>query len=215
MNEYEMIKEVIQKYCKPNPTIFEIGCYDGKLTNGYYNYSQTKPLHYFAFEADPANFKKMLKNNNIPPEVILVNKAIAEYTGVIKFHQSHGELNGNQYDVSGSIRPPKEHLTIFPHVKFESEIEIKCVSLDFFCEKYNINEIDIILADIQGAEKNMIEGGREIIKKTKFMFLEKCDDELYEGQLTTEPMKEFLSDIFNVYKEFENDILFYNKNVKL
>ncbi len=216
MSEYDTIRDVINKFCQPNPIIFEFGCYDGYLTKPYYNYSKTKPLHYFAFEADPDNFKKMLANENIPKKVVLVNKAIADYTGIIEFNQSGGKLNntGNEYDVCGSIRPPKEVNTIFPFIKFK-KIQVECITLDDFCKENNIQHIDIILADIQGGEKNMIEGGAEIIKKTKFMYLEKCNDEYYDGMLTTQKLKEYLADEWAILNEWETDIMFINKSVKI
>lgn len=214
MKEYDCIQYVLNKYCQPNPIIFELGCYDGYLIKPYYDYSATKPLHYFAFEADPENFKKMLANENIPKEVILMNKAIANYTGVTEFNQSSGKFNneGNEYDVCGSIRSPKEVNIIFPFIKFK-KIQVECIKLDDFCKEKNIQHIDIILADIQGAEKNMIEGGIEIIKNIKFMFLEKCNDEYYEGMLTAQMLKDFLSDTFAIYAEWNNDIMFVNKKI--
>ncbi len=217
MSEYSTIQEVISKHCQPNPTIFEFGAYDCYLTGSFYRFSPTKPKHYFVFEADSDNFKRILQAaENLPREIVAVNKAISNYTGKTPFYKSSGKLNnqGNEYDVCGSIRPPKELSTLMPFIKFNKIPEIECVSLDDFCKNNCIDKIDIILADIQGAEKNMIEGGEKMIPKTKFIYLEKCNNELYDGMLFGSQLKEFMQNKnFDIYMEFENDSMFINKDV--
>lgn len=214
MGEYETIRKVTREFCQPNPIIFEIGCYDGTLTRAFYMNSQTRPHIYVAFEADPDNYIKILNNKYVPEEAIIVNKAVGASNGTVKFWKSSGKFNneGNEYDVCGSLRPPKELNTLMPFIKFR-EIEVESITLDDYAKENNIDHVDLMLVDIQGAEKDMIAGAQELIKKTKFVYLEKCNAELYDGMAVGEELKTIMDQHgFDVYEEFENDIMFKNRN---
>jgi FkbM family methyltransferase len=145
-----------------------------------------------------------------------VQKAIGSIDGGVLLYLSTGKSeDGFIYDCASSIRKPKDVNKDFPLVKFERDpVSVQCVRLDSFCREVDIQEIDLLFADIQGAEKDLIIGAGEMLKKIKFIYLEKSNTtEWYEGQWLVDDLKKYLSEQgFAVFKDFTFDILFYNTN---
>ena len=64
-------------------------------------------------------------------------------------------------------------------------MEIKTKKLDTWVKENEIPLIDFIWADVQGAERELIEGGKETLnKKTRYFYTEFSNEELYEDQPT-------------------------------
>ena len=70
--------------------------------------------------------------------------------------------------------------------------------------------------DVQGAEGDVIEGGREILKRTRYLYTEYSDKELYEGELTLQQILSTLPGEWKVLKKYERrndgDVLLRNLN---
>ena len=96
-------------------------------------------------------------------------------------------------------------------VTFGETIDVQTVTLDTFCRQEGVDGvIDFIWADIQGAEGEMIRGGRETIARTRYLYTEYSDDELYEGQPTLSEIMAMLPD-FRVLELWLDDMLLANR----
>lgn len=225
LGEYASVKHCIDNYCISDKPIvfFEVGVFDGKTSNGFYSMvcaNDRSDNKYFAFEPDSRNYDKIVSNDNFPIKksgVELIKKALNSKTGIFKLFCSSGKQEGgeNEYDCCSSLLEPDEVNELFPFIKFEETEEVDCITIDDFCSEKNIDYIDFIFADIQGAELEMLKGAESMISKIKFLFLEKSDNQkLYANQPLTEDLIKYLSDRgFEVAKKFDSDILFYNKNL--
>lgn len=81
---------------------------------------------------------------------------------LVKWHENPLWYGGNSYY--------KEYNNeIFPEDNF---IEKKTRSLDSLMSEYNYPQPDLIKMDVQGAELDVIKGGLEVLKKTKYLILE-------------------------------------------
>ena len=49
--------------------------------------------------------------------------------------------------------------------KINSNYKVQCITLDKFVNENRINKVDFIKADIEGSEKEMIEGAKDVIKE--------------------------------------------------
>lgn len=128
-----------------------------------------------------------------------------------KFTQFFCSDNG----CSGSLREPKNHLKIWPRVAFPKKQSVECVKLDTWYQTFK-KPIDLIFADVNGAEAEMIEGATETLKNTKYLFLEVSDKELYKGQKSMEEIIAMLPGwklvaVYNDYERFA-DILLKNES---
>jgi hypothetical protein len=73
--------------------------------------------------------------------------------------------------------------------------------------------------DVQGAEDLVIKGGRELLRRTKFIYTEYNNSEMYEGQLNLDGILDLLGDSWELIEVFDNDILlknnFFNQTIIL
>jgi hypothetical protein len=118
---------------------------------------------------------------------------------------------GQPWTHSSSIKAPKNHLQRYP-VTFGNSVPVKLTTLDTFCQQLGVGMIDFIWADIQGAEGEMIRGGRQVLARTRYLYTEYSDDELYEGQITLKDILQLLPD-FRVLELWPEDVLLANQKL--
>jgi autotransporter strand-loop-strand O-heptosyltransferase len=197
------IKQLLHSY--KNPIVVELGAYNGSDTKWIYDACVCTPK-YFAVEPDPRHIFQLICN---VPQARIIQTAIADYTGEIDFNLSNSDDGIN--DHSSSILKPKEHLKMHPQVKFDKTIKVPCMTLDDLVKKENIDHINLLFVDIQGAEKNLIEGGKEILKKTDWIFIESYENEMYEGQILRSELLKMLPDFEKVGEFTDSNILLQRK----
>lgn len=169
-----------------DPIIFEIGANTGKDTILFSDLFPDGDI--YAFEADPNVFEDLWKNVKDRDNVTALNYAIAKTSGKIIFHPSNQGL-------SGSIRAPKEHLTVYPQVHFLNDIVVDAVSLDDYMGPYFNGIVDFVWADVQGAELDMIAGGNNFFSNcVKYLYTEFSKKELYDGAPTLDQILQALPD---------------------
>lgn len=200
-----------------NPTIFELGVHWAEDTRRIMNNCNGIP-DYHGFEPDPRNIK-IIKSQNLPLGFKLNEGAVGRKDEVLELHLSEGNHpnpnNNNPMTGANSIRPPKEVTKRHNWIKFNKKIKVKCFSIDTYCKKNNIDHIDFIWCDIQGAEYDMILGAKDILSRTKYATLEYSDIELYEGQKKIEDYMKLLRETgdWEIVHKFNIDILIQNKSL--
>lgn len=106
----------------------------------------------YAFEPDPYNFQILKKNIAINgyENVILEQKAISEKTGVLKLFRSEENYGMHRIYQSKWCKEP---------------INIDSIKLDDYLK--NLNDINFIKIDIEGAEYGALQGMKSIIEKNE------------------------------------------------
>ena len=198
---------------KHDPIILEIGCNDGGQTRDFLRLFSNATI--YAFEPDPrarARFRAAVQD----PRVTLFDLAISDTNGEIDFHMSSGAPSAevaaqlpDGWDLSGSIRRPTGHLESLPWCRFDHHIKVKTLTLDTWSRNEGIAAIDFIWADVQGAEADVIRGGRTALGKTRYLYTEYSDRELYQGQPNLRTLLSMLPD-FEVVQRFSGDVLLQN-----
>ena len=196
---------------KDDPVILEIGANVGQTTE---EFLREMPLsRILCFEPEPRAIRKF-KDRISSPNVTLFECAVGDQNGIVTFNQSDGEGAAKDWDQSGSIRKPKRHLETWPTVTFDKQIEVPIVRLDDWALDKNLGAIDLIWADTQGAESDLIAGGASVIRNARFLFIEYGVIEYYEGQVSLDDLCSALFDLGLVlYRKFPLDALFVNKNL--
>jgi FkbM family methyltransferase len=199
---------------RDDPFIVEAGANDGTNTQGFLEAMPQAAV--ICFECDPRPLTRFKCRHD--SRVILREHAISHRRGTLTFHQSGGAVPHStapckaDWDYSGSICKPTGHLNRDPFIKFENTIEVPAMTLDEALADYAIGIVDLLWADLQGAEARMILGGQQTLAKTRYLFLEYYDTPLYDRQADLKGLVSFLPDfdLLGIYGEnafFKNQLL--------
>lgn len=201
-----------------SPVVFEVGCNDGSESERFLTIFGSG-LRLFAFEPDPRAIKRF-KNRIEDPRATLLECALSDLDGSTDFYVSDGVPESNKFkdyrpegwDLSGSIRKPKEHLERHPWCKFDKTINIRTRRLDSVYRELELDIIDFMWVDVQGAENLFIRGGQEALARTRYLYTEYSNRELYEGQVNLPQLLALLPN-FEVVTRYPGDVLLRNKSL--
>jgi 2-O-methyltransferase len=195
---------------RKEPTILEIGCNNGDDTLALLHAMPGAKL--YCFEPDSRAIRRF-KENMGPKlgKVLLSEIAISDRNGTIDFYSSSGGDLPDGWDQSGSIRRPKNHLVEYPWVKFDKITTVNTRRLDDWCIDNNVEQVDFIWMDVQGAEGNVISGATKILQNTRFLYTEYSDSETYEGQFSLKALLALLPS-FEIVVRYPGDVLLRSKN---
>ena len=145
------VLDVVNKQIKKGDVVVDIGANIGYFTLIFARLVGDSGKVY-AFEPDPTNFELLKKNVEINgyKNVVLVQKAVSNYDGVLKLYLSD--------------KNPQDH-RIYDWNDGRKFVEARAVRLDEYLKNY-IGKIDFIKIDTQGAEGAVIEGPWELCKRT-------------------------------------------------
>jgi 2-O-methyltransferase len=182
LSKMEAIKKLLQK---ENPLILEIGSHVGSDTKLFLK--EFRDIKMYCFEPDPrciTKFKRNIKDNRCA----LIEMAVSNTDGTILLHLSGGyppeTLGREEWDASSSIKKAVSHCQKHPWLTFDSSIEVKTIKLDTWIVENNINHIDFIWSDVQGAERDLIEGAANTLKITKYLYAEYGEISTYPEAMT-------------------------------
>jgi len=201
---YQWAKTFINK---ETPIIFDIGAHN---FNDSINIKINFPsATVYAFEAYKNNCEKF-GTNAINHNIQVFNLAISDKVGKTKFYNSE-TLNGMEWTCSGSILQPtkEEGVTIHPGLIYNREgIDVETVTIEYFCEENDIDNVDFIHMDIQGAEYYAIKGMGERIKP-KIIYCETFEYDSYENSLSRDDLDNLLFSLgYSIKERFEYDTLY-------
>lgn len=198
------------------PVILEIGCNDGSHTLQFLEVFPQATI--FCFEPDDRAIRRFAQTVQ-SPRVTLVPIAIGATDGTVRFYASGGapsaewaERLPEGWDLSGSIRPPKKHLKRAPWCTFDAGHEVAMRRLDSWAHETGVERVDFVWADVQGAEGDLILGGGQTLARTRYLYTEYSDEELYEGQIDLKGLLERLPQ-FDVARRYHGDVLLANRSV--
>lgn len=203
-----------------NPTVFEFGTCDGQHTNVMCQILKHygKKFQYHAFEADHRIIPGFWQINEAHKnDITFNNSAIGNTDGTVKFNLSGGEETREghfkqAFYGSSSIREPKKVNEFWPDMTFEED-EVNCYKFDTYVKDFAVEKIDFIWADIQGAEGDLIDGGQDALSKTRYLYTEYSNDELYEGEIGLDQILDRLPGEWEIVEDYGSDVLLKNKNI--
>lgn len=144
--------------------ILELGTRDGlytKLIKDFFNADRVVSI-----EANPFLISNIKNNQSGLEGVSLHNIALFDKIGTIDFYL---------HDDGGS-----SSVFIHPHDRME-KIQVPCTTLDEFCKTEKIKKIDLICADIEGAEAAVFRNS-EILKTCHYIITEVKFDKYFKGE---------------------------------
>ncbi|NRP75981.1 2-O-methyltransferase NoeI [Ensifer psoraleae] len=168
LNSHRQVVSLLQK---PDPVILDIGCNDGTDTRRFLRLCPK--AKFYCFEPDPRAAARFKKDMNLyMDKVKLFEIALSNRNGEIDFHPSNGEGSAKEWDQSGSIRRPKNHLVEHDWVRFDGPISVATRTLDAWSSEANLNKIDFICMDVRADESDVIAAPRQTLSNTRFIYTE-------------------------------------------
>lgn len=113
----------------------------------------------FGFEANPELFKVLQEKYSKYKNVYILNAAVADYDGTIKFNISS---NGGESSSIGSFDEDWNN-----DIKMEKTITVECVNLNNFLKNRKIYFIDNYISDIQGMDLTVLKTLKPLIDTKK------------------------------------------------
>ncbi len=148
-----VIPELIYKFVKPKvgDVVFDIGANIGSTT---ILFSEMVGNVGKVYSFEPVTFKTIevnMKSNNI------TNVTVIPFG--VSFESGEAEIKISDFCLDS---------TIVKNIHAESchnSRKIKLITIDEYCEKNNINKVNFIKMDIEGAEEYAIQGAKKLIEK--------------------------------------------------
>lgn len=218
MEIFERFIEIVKGV--DNPTIFEFGTCDGQHTNIMCSIlkQMNKKFKYHAFEGDPRIIPNFWRNNsNHTMEIKLNQAAIGNTDGDVIFNLSGGvESREGHFKQafygSSSIKTPKKAKEYWPDMTFE-ETSVKCYKFDTYYNEVNPGIIDFIWSDIQGAEKELIEGGQLAFSNVRYLYTEYNQGDSYDGEISLSDIISGLPGNWSIVEDYGHDVLLKNNDI--
>ena len=205
----DISKHYIKELIGPGATILEIGSFDGKDA---FELSEVCETVVDSFECNPASYLlicekiKSTQNNNVR----IWNYAVTGHDGYIM-------LNLSNHPQSDSLKNPVLHKKIWPDIKFTDKVKVKCLTLDSWNWRFRQRKpIDFIWCDVNGAEDAFMIGAFQTLPKTRYLYIEYCEVELYQKAFSKAEIQKALPGFevigeYNVGPSYGN-LLLKNKN---
>lgn len=204
MLDQELSPHTIRKLIdRDDPLILELGAHRGYETQKFL--TEFPKIRIYCFEPDPrciAEFKNNIHNTHCQ----LIEAAISNRDGFLDLNLSGGHnpgkfnrlyrllyllklqnlcpQSGIDWDYSSSIKQVISHSKQYPWLVFPNAVRVKAIRLDDWVHENNISHIDFIWSDIQGAEKDMIEGASETLKNTDYLYTEYGETSCYPDAMS-------------------------------
>jgi FkbM family methyltransferase len=182
--------EEIREMVGDSPLMLEIGCNDGEDTQKFLD--AMPGIKLYCFEPDPRPAARWIRRIT-DKRAHLYTVAVGAVTGLATFHLSGGDFPSDcnpehDWDMSSSIHQPTGHLDRDKLVTFGRTIFVQEMTLDEWCWKVlgrfgPYPRFDFLWADVQGAEGDLIRGGRiTLLEHVRYFYTEYYDTPQYEGQ---------------------------------
>jgi 2-O-methyltransferase len=144
---------------------------------------------FLCFEPSPVWYNKLTENFREAKYVEARRLALSESSGTATFHEL--PLAGN-----GSLLvPDREHWSSFNQVRDNKVVSFEVMVSTLDEEAKDLERIDLLWMDVQGAEGQVIRGGTKTLQRVSAVFMEVAlIDSPYQGALLFPELQAILSD---------------------
>jgi FkbM family methyltransferase len=142
--------------------IFDVGANKGEFVELMENHLQGIPIQIHAFEPSKYTFDVLCGNVKSHSNITLHNVALGKQDGELElFYDEPG---------SGLASLSKRELSHYG-IDFKYSEKVKVDTLDNYCEKHDIQAIDLLKLDVEGHELDVLYGGVCTIRNHKITML--------------------------------------------
>ncbi len=212
---------ISSKFSSPQDikTILEIGARDGVETKALHHFFQNARI--YSFECNPATVPLWKSNTLGIGQIETIEKAVSDKNGTISFFPIDPEKTKSDWkDGNPGASSLLQASGNYPIEQYaQKEITVQTVTLASFFKEKNIEHVDIVWMDIQGAELMALKGLEDRIRDIGIIHTEVEFMEIYKGQpLATDIIsfmnsQGFLLGYFTNFGPYAGDAVFINRNM--
>ena len=192
--------------------IFDIGAHKGEFLKSIKQFNKI-----YAFEPQKKIYNK-LQLLNEDNKIICLNLAISNNSGIknLKINKKSSTSTFSEIDTSSKWYKMKS-LLLGGNIKtsFIAQEEVNTSTLDDFCLKNKIENIDLLKIDTEGHEKEVLQGASSLLlnKKIKYILIEFHLSKMYQNY-STGYLEEFLAKSnFLLLKKFKFPFLSFEDRI--
>ncbi len=181
------VLELLQKQAKQEKlTIFDVGANTGQYAEVVIN-TLKKDFHLYSFEPQQEAFNQ-LKNISdasfFSPHQVAVGSAQGE---VEIFYNREGSVFASMFPASYQNYD----------ISLDKSQKVPMITLDNFCKKHNISQIDFLKIDVEGYEIEVLKGCQQLIKEKKVKMIQ------FEFGIASIKARIFLEDFFTILSDYD------------
>jgi FkbM family methyltransferase len=174
-------------------TVFDIGSRDGlqaiELSKLFANASV------IAVECNNATLDMCRRNIAGHSRIRLIDKAINAFTGRCPFYPIDPSRTVTTW---ADGNPGASSLFIATHdypveTYVQNQTEVECTRLDDLCQQLDIDVVDLIWMDLQGAELLALQSAGSVLDRVRYIYTEVSHRPIYSGQCLFDDVDAFLS----------------------
>tara|TARA_Y100001970_G_scaffold260899_1_gene343434 strand:+ start:11642 stop:12322 length:681 start_codon:yes stop_codon:yes gene_type:complete len=154
--------------------IFDIGCFKGNFSRSIKK--ELKNSQFYLFDANNSINSETfndLETFKFFPFAVYDEETDKDYFFNTFFPASGSSIDSNvKNDFIWKLT--RKIITLDFFGKFEKK-KVKTITLNSFCKKNSIDQIDILKIDVEGSELNVLKGSDLILKKTRCILVEITD----------------------------------------
>lgn len=170
---YTMVSLLLKQGIRPR-TLIDVGANVGQFSVAALNIF--KGVHVHAFEPIESCVNKLRLNTSKYSNVHIHAVALSA-------KQERADFHINAYSLASSLlRLSNKHQAEFSKVAEKQTVSIEVSTLDHFFSDADLLAPVLLKIDVQGAEKFVLEGGKETLKSVDYVILETSFTKMYEGE---------------------------------
>ena len=183
ISSYRIVK-AIKGHCNEFNTIIDVGANQGQFALAAKAlYPQAKLFSFEPLEEMCERFRRNTKHLN---GIELYNVALGTEGGIIDFYR-------NDHTHASSVLPiSKEQVAAIPTTASTTKIKVKVQRLDEAIPLLFLKGPILLKLDVQGFEKNVLEGGSTHIQQIDFIVFEASFIPMYDGEPLFDEMNQYL-----------------------
>lgn len=201
-------EKLARNLVKKGMCVFDVGANIGVYTKLLCELTGSKGSVY-AFEPSKQTFNILNKkiNKSQLKNAVLINAAVYSEETVIEFNEFAQEYSAWN-SIGHPVMPdPEDHRRIVPIVKSS---RVKTVQLDSFCREHNVEKIDYLKVDVEGAEIFVLKGAQELLQNKKIGYLQfEISQKMLEG------LKTKAKEVFTLLNKFGYECHKINEDGKI
>jgi FkbM family methyltransferase len=173
--------------------IFDLGSRDCQQSIEFYHRFPNSKI--YAFECNPNTLPICRRNiNKYRDRIILIEGAVSNCDGETTFYPIDQKKTVTTWEDGnpGASSMYKSNGTYDAENYVQYEISTNCHRLDTIMEIYNIDKVDMIWMDLQGAELLALESLDNHIENVKFIYTEVSYKPIYDGQVMFDQLHHFM-----------------------